>query len=55
MAKEQGSFREKAGNYAILGGIIAGFIGLIANAELILAGFGLMGSGYILKNTAKKP
>ena len=51
---EKLGFRERAGNYAIGGGIIAGLIGLVFSAELLAVGALGVAGGYALKKTAKR-
>ncbi len=48
-------FREKVGNYAIAGGIVAGGIGiLLSGGQLLLLGALAAAGGYVMKESGQK-
>jgi hypothetical protein len=50
------SEREKLGRKFVLGGVVAGIIGLLVNWErLFIADVGLAASGEIFRRVSKKP
>jgi len=54
--QEEKSGKEKWGRRFVLGGIVAGIIGLLARWEsLFEAGIGLAASGEIFRRFSKKP
>lgn len=53
MSKEQVSAGEKAGTWIRNGGIVAGIIGLLANAELLVAGLAAAAGGEIFRRNRK--